>query len=397
MAVDTTPTKSAGSVPHPVGTTAKHRIASIDIMRGLVIVLMLIDHVRERFYLHMQVSDPMDVANTDPALFFTRLSAHICAPTFVFLTGLSAWLYAHPSRGGVRSPSSFLFKRGLFLVLLEVTLVNFSWAGSFGTFWLQVIWVIGLSMIALSLIVKLPRWAIGAIGFAIVFGHNLLTPITFQPGEFGYSLWTILHDRGFLVDTDVLRIKISYPLLPWIGVIALGYFAGPLYARTVDSFARRKTLITVGVGCLGLLLVLRGFNIYGETLPWVTGETALQTLMSFVNFTKYPPSLDFLLLTLGIAFLLLAWFENRQGKLLDTLEVFGSAPMFFYILHLYVLLIIYQAIIAAVGPNHGALFGVDHIWWVWIISAVLTVSLYFPTRAFSKFKHTTHLKWVKYF
>ncbi|TLM78128.1 DUF1624 domain-containing protein [Microbulbifer harenosus] len=375
----------------------KSRIASIDIMRGLVIVLMLIDHVRERFYLHMQVSDPMDVPNTDPALFFTRLSAHICAPTFVFLTGLSAWLYAHPSRGGVRSPSGFLFKRGLFLVLLEVTLVNFSWAGSFGTFWLQVIWAIGLSMMALSLIVKCPRWAIGAIGFAIVFGHNLLTPVGFQPGEFGYSLWTILHDRGFLLDTGALRIKISYPLLPWIGVIALGYFAGPLYARTTDAFARRKTLVAMGLGCLALLLVLRGFNIYGETLPWVAGETALQTAMSFVNFTKYPPSLDFLLLTLGIAFLLLAWFENRQGKLMDVLEVFGSAPMFFYILHLYVLLILYQIVIAVAGPNHGDLFGVDHIWWVWIISAALTLVLYFPTKAFARFKHSTSMGWVKYF
>lgn len=394
MAVVSMPPESAGDA---TAITGKSRIASIDIMRGLVIVLMLIDHVRERFYLHMQVSDPMDVASTSPALFFTRLSAHLCAPTFVFLTGLSAWLYAHPSRGGVRSPGAFLFKRGLFLVLLEVTLVNFSWAGSFGTFWLQVIWVIGLSMIALSLLVKLPRWLIGAIGFAIVFGHNLLTPITFQPGEFGYGLWTILHDRGFLLDTEALRIKISYPLLPWIGVIALGYFSGPLYARTMDSFARRKTLIALGLGCLALLLVLRGFNLYGETLPWVSGETALQTAMSLLNFTKYPPSLDFLLLTLGVAFLLLAWFENRKNAVLDALEVFGSAPMFFYILHLYVLLITYRIILTVAGPNHGDLFGVDHIWWIWIISAVLTVALYFPTRAFARFKHRTNLWWVKYF
>ncbi|MCQ3830264.1 DUF1624 domain-containing protein [Microbulbifer elongatus] len=397
MATDATPLNSAGPLPQSPGTAVKRRIASIDIMRGLVIVLMLIDHVRERFYLHMQVSDPMDVNSTDPALFFTRLSAHICAPTFVFLTGLSAWLYAHPSSGNQRSASGFLFKRGLFLVLLEVTLVNFSWAGSFGTFWLQVIWVIGLSMIALSVLVMLPRWLIGAIGFAIVFGHNLLTPITFQPGEFGYSLWTILHDRGFLLDTEALRIKISYPLLPWIGVIALGYFAGPLYGRAVDAITRRKTLIGLGLGCLVLLLLLRGFNFYGETLPWETGATATQTVMSFLNFTKYPPSLDFLLLTLGIAFLLLAWFEPRKNAVLDALEVFGSAPMFFYLLHLYVLLILYQIVIALFGPNHGDLFGVDHIGWVWLISAALIIVMYFPTRAFSRFKHSTDLWWVKYF
>ncbi|MCW8128043.1 DUF1624 domain-containing protein [Microbulbifer halophilus] len=391
MAVVSTPPLTAAAVAN------KSRIASIDIMRGLVIVLMLVDHVRERFYLHRQVSDPMDVDSTSPALFFTRLAAHLCAPTFVFLTGLSAWLYAHPSRGGARSPSGFLFKRGLFLVLLEVTLVNFSWAGSFGTFWLQVIWVIGLSMIALSLLVTLRYWMIGAIGFLIVFGHNLLTPITFEPGEFGYGLWTLLHDRGYLLDTETLRIKISYPLLPWIGVIALGYFAGPLYARTTDAAVRRRALVGLGLGCLALLLVLRGFNIYGETLPWVAGGTALQTAMSFVNFTKYPPSLDFLLLTLGVAFPLLAWFENGKSRLMDAMEVLGSAPMFFYILHLYVLLILYQTILATVGPNHGELFGVEHIWWIWMISAILTVVLYFPTRAFARFKHSTKMGWVKYF
>lgn len=397
MAVNKASAPAVEPTSPPTGVATKHRIASIDMMRGLVIILMLIDHVRERFYLHMQVSDPMDVPNTEPALFFTRLSAHICAPVFVFLTGLSAWLYAHPSGGGVRSPSGFLFKRGLFLVLLEVTLVNFSWAGSFGTFWLQVIWVIGLSMIALSLLVKLPHWLIGAIGFTIVFGHNLLTPISFNPGEPGYSLWTILHDRGYLLDTESLRIKISYPLLPWIGVIALGYFSGPLYAHTVSAIARRKYLIMLGLGSLALLLVLRGFNIYGETLPWIPGETALQTAMHFLNFTKYPPSLDFLLLTLGIAFLLLAWFEHCKSRVLDKLEVFGSAPMFFYILHLYALLLIYQIAILLIGPNHGNLLGVNHIWWVWGISALLLVALYYPTKAFARFKHNTTMAWVKYF
>jgi len=366
-------------------------------MRGLVMLVMLVDHVRERFYLHMQVSDPMDVAGTSPGLFFTRLSAHLCAPTFVFLTGLSAWLYAHPSSGGLRSPSGFLFKRGLFLLLLEVTLVNFSWAGSFGTFWLQVIWAIGLSMIALSVLVKLRYWMVGALGFLIVFGHNLLTPIGFSPGEPGYALWTILHDRGFLLEGEALRIKVSYPVLPWIGVILLGYFAGPLYSRTVDFVRRRKILLATGLGCLVLLLVLRGFNIYGETLPWVQGQGGWRALMSFVNFTKYPPSLDFLLLTLGVAFPLLAWFEHRNNRLFDALETFGSAPMFFYVLHLYVLLVGYRLLLAIVGPNQGQLFGVGHLWWIWAIAALLAALLYFPTRAFARFKHSTDLAWVKYF
>lgn len=223
-----------------------------------------------------------------PALFFSRMAAHICAPTFVFLTGVSVWLYANPPGRQPRSPSGFLFKRGLFLVFLEFTLVTLSWFGTYETIWLQVIWAIGLSMIVLSAAVKLPYKAILAIGLLIVFGHNLLTPISFAPGELGYTFWTILHDRNFILQSDAISIKISYPVLPWIGLILLGYAAGPLYARSLDSATRQRLLVGIGLACLGLLAILRGFNIYGETLPWVAGETGLQTVMSFVNFSISP-------------------------------------------------------------------------------------------------------------
>ena len=216
-----------GSVDQ-LAPAVKSRISSIDMLRGLVMLLMLVDHVRERIYLHMQVSDPMTIETTSVDVFFTRMAAHLCAPVFVFLTGLSAWLYAHPSSGDVRSPSGFLFKRGLFIIAMEVTLINFSWMGEYHTLWLQVMWAIGLSMIALSVAVKLPMWLVATIGFVIVFGHDLLTPITFMPGETGYALWTILHDRGYLIADGVLKVKVSYPVLPWIGVILLGYFAGQL-------------------------------------------------------------------------------------------------------------------------------------------------------------------------
>lgn len=393
----TAATSPTGAAAGPAAATAiKSRIASIDIMRGLVILLMAVDHVRERFFYHLNVSDPMDLESTSPALFFTRMTAHLCAPTFVFLTGMSAWLYAHPARGGIRSPSSFLLKRGLFLVLIEVTVINFSWWGNFDTIFLQVIWAIGISMIALSALVKLPYWAIGLTGFAIVFGHNLLSPISFAPGETGYTLWAILHDRGAIYD-GAFRIKASYPVLPWIGVILLGYCAGPLYARTVDTLTRRKLLIALGLGCWGLLLVLRGFNIYGEVLPWQFQDSALVTLMDFINFTKYPPSLNFALLTIGAALLLLAWFENLSNRFMDTLEVFGSAPMFIYILHLYVLLISYRIVLATIGPNEGDLFALDSVWQIWAISVLLLWALYYPTRTFARFKHSTNMAWVKYF
>jgi uncharacterized membrane protein len=377
--------------------TPRVRLTSIDVMRGLVMLFMLVDHVREKIYLHLQVTDPMTIATTTPDLFFTRMSAHICAPVFVFLTGLSAWLYANPPSGQPRSPRSFLIQRGLLLVLLEITVINFSWSGTYTTLWLQVIWAIGICMIVLGLASSLPRWLLGTVGFLIVFGHNLLSPISFQPGELGYSLWTILHDRAVLVAGEPLTIKVTYPVLPWIGVILLGYVAGPIYSRAVASGQRVRYLIALGAGCLLLLLVLRGFNIYGETLPWVHGETFTQTLMSWLNFTKYPPSLDFLLLTLGLAFLLLAWFDGMENGATRVLVVFGSAPMFFYILHLYVLLILYRITLAIFGPTHGELFGVDDFYWVWVVSPLLAFALYFPTRAFARFKRTSKQAWVRYF
>ena len=156
-------------------------------------------------------------------------------------------------------------------------------------------------------------------------------------------------------------------------------------------------LLGLGGACLGLLLVLRGFNVYGETLPWAVGDSAVQTVMSFVNFTKYPPSLCFLLLTLGVAFLLLAWFEQLSNGVTRALEVFGSAPMFFYAFHLYVLLIGYNILLAVFGPTQGEMFGVDDFWWVWVTSVLMTLALYYPTRAFARFKRTTKQGWVRYF
>lgn len=398
MAISTEATSPDALAVDRTDAGVKTRVASIDIMRGLVIIFMMIDHIRERVYLHVPVSDPMNVDDIAPELFFTRYLAHLCAPVFIFLTGMSAWLYAHPAHGGFRSPTGFLFKRGLFLVLIEVTVIYLVWAETH-TVWLQVIWAIGLCMIALSVLVKLNYRLIGALGFLIVFGHNLLSPISFAPGEFGYTLWTILHDRNYLVEDGLLKVKVSYPVLPWIGVILLGYFAGPLYGRFVDMLTRRRILIGLGLGCLALLLLLRGFNIYGETLPWSVQETAVQTVMSFLNYTKYPPSLDFLLITLGVGFLLLAWFESMDNKLLDAIEVYGSVPMFVYILHLYVLLAVYEILLAIFGANQGDRFGVDQVWWIWIGTAVLAVALYPPSRAFANYKHREkrNKPWLSYF
>lgn len=378
--------------------TLRARIAVIDVMRGLVMLIMLFDHVRETVFLHHQVGDPMDAAHVDPALFFTRLAAHVCAPMFVFLTGLSAWLYAHPA-AGPRSATGFLFKRGLLLVVLELVFVNFAWMGTFtpAILYLQVIWIIGLAMMALAVLHKLPLKVLVVLGVAIIAGQHLFTWLHAEEGSVGYYLLTVLLQRGYLVADGAMKIKVSYPLLPWIGVIVLGYAAGPLYARGLSAEGRRRLLLALGGGSLLLLAVLRGFNIYGETLPWVAGDTALRTAMSVLNFTKYPPSLDFLLFTLGLGLLGMAWLESVDNWFTRACATFGGAPMFYYLLHLYLLLAIGIALTAVLGANHGNRYGVEHIWQVWLIALALMPVLYFPCRAFANYKRTSKRAWVRYF
>ncbi|MGX9772123.1 DUF1624 domain-containing protein [Janthinobacterium aestuarii] len=378
--------------------TLRTRIAVIDVMRGLVMLIMLFDHVRETVFLHHQVGDPMDAAHVDPALFFTRLAAHVCAPMFVFLTGLSAWLYAHPA-AGPRSATGFLFKRGLLLVVLELVFVNFAWMGTFtpAILYLQVIWVIGLAMMALAVLHKLPLKVLVLLGVAIIAGQHLFTWLHAEEGSLGYYLLTVLLQRGYLVADGAMKIKVSYPLLPWIGVIVLGYAAGPLYARGLSAEGRRRLLLALGGGSLLLLAVLRGFNLYGETLPWVAGDTALRTAMSVLNFTKYPPSLDFLLFTLGLGLLGMAWLESVDNWFTRACATFGGAPMFYYLLHLYLLLLIGTTLTAVLGANHGARYGVEHIWQVWLIALALMPVLYFPCRAFANYKRTSKQAWVRYF
>lgn len=383
---------------HSLKPLASTRLQSIDALRGLIILFMLLDHVRETFLLHLQVSDPMDVTTTPPELFFSRTLAHLCAPLFIFLTGLSAYLYGE--RHGASEVSGFLFKRGLFLIALEVTLVNFAWTFQFPptTVYLQVIWAIGLSMVALAILVKLPRPALAVIGVVIIAGHNLLDTLHFTQESAMYVPWAILHDRGWLVPWDGLRLRTSYPLLPWIGVIALGYAAGPWFASGADARKRQNSLVLAGLGLLALFFLLRLVNGYGEK-PWSIGETSVQTVMSFFNITKYPPSLLFLSLTLGIGMLLLVWFEKAAGRVwFKPLLVFGAAPMFFYLLHLYVLKILYLIAVAIWGTNKGNYFGFDSVGAVWLCSVLLAVGLFPAVKAFASFKaRRKDIAWLKYF
>ncbi|MBV7569373.1 DUF1624 domain-containing protein [Pseudomonas sp. PDM27] len=383
----------------PPTTSVSQRLLSIDALRGLVILLMLLDHVRETFFLHRQVADPMAIDTTEPALFFSRTLAHLCAPVFVLLTGLSAYLYGEKHQGK-KAVSMFLFKRGLFLVLLEFTLVNFAWTFQLppNVIYLQVIWAIGLSMTALAALVWLPRPFLCVLGLVIVAGHNLLDSLHFPVGSAMHLPWAILHDRGWIEFSDSLRLRTSYPLLPWIGVIALGYCIGPWFARSASATVRQRYLLLAGAGALTGFIALRLVNGYGEA-HWVHYESATHTLMSFFNITKYPPSLLFLSLTLGVGLLLLPGFERaRQRKWISTLAVFGAAPMFFYLLHLYALKMLYLTHVALFGLNQGNYFGFDSMWMVWLTAALLATTLYLPVRWFAALKaRRRDIGWLKYF
>lgn len=375
------------------------RLVAIDALRGLVMLLMLLDHVRETFFLHRQVGDPMDVTTTEPSLFIGRTLAHLCAPVFVFLTGLSAALYWQKT-SSLKKTAEFLFKRGLVLILLEITLVNFAWTFQFppSVVYLQVIWAIGLSMVALSALIWLPAGVLLLLAVVIIAGHNLLDGIHAAPGSFWAIPWAILHDRGWIELGDAMRVRTSYPVLPWIGVISLGFLAGRFYRAEITTHQRQRLLAMTGVAALAAFVVLRLINGYGEK-PWVSGENSVQTVMSFFNITKYPPSLMFLLLTLSLGLLLLALFERFQDKqLLVWIGLFGAAPMFFYLLHLYVLKALYLMAVAIWGLNHGEYFGFDTVWQVWLGTIALAAALVVPVRRFAAFKaRRRDITWLKYF
>ncbi|WLD64974.1 MULTISPECIES: DUF1624 domain-containing protein [Pseudomonas] len=376
----------------------RQRLLSIDALRGLVILFMLLDHVRETFLLHRQVTDPMSLDSTEPALFASRTLAHLCAPVFVLLTGLSAWLYGQKYTGR-RDVSAFLFKRGLFLVVLEFTLVNFAWTFQLlpSVIYLQVIWAIGISMIALAALVWLPRPLLIALALVIIGGHNLLDGLHFDPGSALHVPWTILHERSWIEVSDTLRLRTTYPVLPWIGVIALGYSLGPWFANAALPAVRQRHLLFGGVGALAGFVLLRALNGYGEK-PWQAYDSGMQTLMSFFNVTKYPPSLLFLALTLGVGLLLLLAFERAgHRRWINVLAVFGCVPMFFYLLHLYVLKVLYVACVALFGLNHGNYFGFDSIGAVWLMALVLPLALYPPVHWFARLKaRRRDLAWLKY-
>ncbi len=367
---------------------ARPRLDSIDVLRGIVMVVMALDHVRD--YFSGAPFDPTDLSQTTPAYFLTRFATHFCAPVFVFLAGTGAYL------GGTRGKTTkelslFLLTRGLWLVLLELTVIRVAWRFGFDVqrFGAGVIWAIGWSMVALAGLVFLPRRVVLAFGLVMIAGHNAFDRVQGFESPFLDSLWTILHHRGLAGVAGVTSIGVLYPLVPWIGVLAAGYGFGELFSGTPEE--RRRRVRRLGFACCAAFVALRALDVYGDSAPWSVQENALFTVFSFVNCTKYPPSLDYLLMTLGPALVLLSWLPDEARGVARVFAVYGRVPLFYYVLHLY--LIHALALLAGNGGLGDGGFGLPVVYAVWLL---VVVSLYVPCARWGELKRTRRSAWLSY-
>jgi uncharacterized membrane protein len=380
----------------------KFRYDSIDQLRGLVIVLMALDHVRDFWspYAFM----PEDLTQTFPALFFTRWVTHFCAPVFIFLTGMSAHLFE--SKGNSKATvRNFLVTRGIWLVFIEFAVVNLSWKFSFEPwFFGQVIWAIGMCMLALAALIYLPRTIVLVFGLLMIFGHNLLDGIQAESfGDFSW-LWGMLHQPLWVPFNDTgAGLFFAYPLIPWIGLMAVGYASASWFFQNPASFARKA--IKVGVALTLAFIALRFTNWYGDPAIWETQERgSIFTLISFLNVQKYPPSLLYLLMTMGPSLMLLGFLHNHNVAAAKPLTLFGRVPFFFYVIHtpfLHGLAMLYFMLtIGASAPNWQMQGPQAHpsgyepslllCYVVWIF---VTVVMYYACRWFSGVKKR-HNHWV---
>lgn len=316
-------------------------------------ILMALDHVRMYFAPGAWYAQPTDLATTTPLLFFTRWITHFCAPVFVFLAGAAASLYGI-RQASLKKTAGYLLSRGLWLIFAELVIVNFAWTFdlTYSFRILQVIWAIGISMVALSALVFLPESLIFLLGVILVIGHNLLDPITLQGGSLVDMIWYTLHQPNSVFLNGTL-INFVYPVLPWIGLMALGYVFGLLYKDDFPPERRRRWMSGIGLAAVASFILLRALNVYGEPHPWQPQNSGLFSLMSFLNTTKYPPSLHFLFMTMGPALVLLSLIDRDGNRLPRPVIVFGKVPFFFYIVHLYLIHALALLLLAYQGGDPG--------------------------------------------
>ncbi|MFN2508883.1 MAG: DUF1624 domain-containing protein [Chthoniobacterales bacterium] len=391
---------------------ARPRLDSVDLLRGWVMVIMALDHVRDFFSREAMLFDPTDLTRTAAPLFLTRWITHFCAPLFFFLAGTGAFLSM--GRGKTKGDlARFLLTRGLWLVLLEMTLVQFGWTFRIDFHFIagMVIWALGWSMVMLAALIFLPLWAIALFGGVMIASHNLLDTVKPEAfGSFGW-LWKILHVQdGFQIGPGFFFFSV-YPLIPWIGVMACGYAFGALLKR--ERTERRRTLLWLGVALTVAFFVIRGINVYGDPKPWSPQKNALLTFFSWLNCTKYPPSLLYLLMTLGPAIIGLSFFDRNLGRWSKPLIVFGRVPLFYYLLHIpliHGMAVLFAYIrhgqaggvwngppwgpemAAAYPANYG--YGLLGVYAIWLLAIVL---LYPLCRWFAEVKQRRCDAWLSYF
>jgi uncharacterized membrane protein len=386
------------------------RLESIDLLRGVVMIIMALDHTRDYFHNSAFVFNPEDLGQTNVLLFFTRWVTHFCAPVFVFLAGVSAYLYgAKKSR---KELSFFLLTRGFWLLFTELFIISLlrTFNPAYHFFNLQVIWAIGISMIVLSAIIYMKWPFILLTGIILVAAHNLLDGIHVPGNNFLSFLWSVLHEPARFTIRPV-SVNVHYPLLPWIGIMAIGYCAGILYSRSFDPVKRKKTLLSLGFGAIVLFIILRSGNLYGDAAHWSIQKNTAFSILSFLNVTKYPPSLLYTLATLGPACIVLALSEKPLNTLTEKIAVFGRVPMFYYLAHIFLihLLAVIGAIILgydwsdmvlsgrvnAAAQLKGYGFDLHIVYTVW---AGVVLILYPLCKSFDSYKrmHSAKSRWLSY-
>lgn len=386
------------------------RIESIDLLRGIVMIIMALDHARDYFHYDAFMYNPTDLLKTNVPLFFTRWITHYCAPVFVFLAGISAYLY------GVKKTrkdlSFFLLTRGVWLILAEFFILSFfrTFNPSYTYINLQVIWVIGLSMIFLSGMVYINNRIILIIAILFITTHNLLDAVHVQGNGLIAILWSIMHDVKRFTFGD-FTFFIHYPLLPWLGIMALGYYYGSLYVAVYDTVKRKRILFLSGVGFVSLFIFLRFPNLYGDAAEWSLQKGSVYSFLSILNVSKYPPSLLYTLITLGPAMIFLAYAEKPLKAITGRIAVFGRVPMFYYLAH--ILLIHILAVIAALITGHPDMIilsnGVNdtpalkgygfNLFMVYMVWTGLVLLLYPFCKWFDHYKrtHVVTQWWLSYF
>ena len=386
-----------------------NRIESIDILRGIVMVLMALDHVRGYFFFGSFTSNLTDLSTTTPIFFFTRVITHFCAPVFVLLTGVSAYLYGH--KKNKYELSKFLFIRGIWLIFLEIIVNNFLWFfdPSFSMILLQVIWAIGFGMLFLSGLVYLSNKTILIFGLSVVFFHNLLDFFVFEGKSVGSILWYFLHQMAVVEVSDSTSIIFGYPVLPWIGLMAVGYVLGSVFIYFQPK-ERCSLLIKYGLYSIILFLIVRFLDIYGDPNPFSMQKTLSSTIMDFFNTTKYPPSLLFILMTIGPSLLVLAYVEKIKNKITDFFIVFGRVPLFYYFLHILVIHILAIIILIFNGGDFTIMLNMTPylgdqqqlveygypMWVVYLIWFVVILILYPLCYKYMKYKSSSNKWWLSY-